>query len=55
MTHDLHKDGVQGIMTDYEEKFHNLGTKINRCVAVKGDLPPQQETPEPQQNGPQAE
>ena len=27
-------------MTDYEEKFHNMGTKINRCVAVKGDLPP---------------
>lgn len=55
VTHDLHKDGVQGIMTDYEEKFHNLGTKINRCVAVKGDLPPQQGTPESQQNGPQAE
>ena len=22
-------------MTDYEEKFHNLGTPINRCVGVK--------------------
>ncbi|MCI5498814.1 MAG: tRNA (guanosine(46)-N7)-methyltransferase TrmB [Clostridiales bacterium] len=55
VTHDLHKDGVQGIMTDYEEKFHNLGTKINRCVAVKGELPPQQETSEPQQNSAQAE
>ncbi len=26
-------------MTDYEEKFHNMGTKINRCVAVKGSSP----------------
>ena len=41
VTHDLHAQGIQGIMTDYEEKFHNMGTKINRCVAVKGDLPPQ--------------
>lgn len=35
VTHDLHEHGVQGIMTDYEEKFHNMGTKINRCVAEK--------------------
>ena len=41
VTHDLHAQGIQGFMTDYEEKFHNMGTKINRCVAVKGDLPPQ--------------
>ena len=41
VTHDLHADGIQGIMTDYEEKFHNLGTKINRCVGVKGELPPE--------------
>lgn len=41
ITHDLHAQGIQGIMTDYEEKFHNLGTKINRCVAVMGPLPPQ--------------
>ena len=32
-------------MTDYEAKFHELGTKINRCVAVKDVLPPQ---PEPE-------
>ena len=25
-------------MTDYEEKFHNLGTPINRCVAAMGPL-----------------
>ena len=41
VTRDLHANGVCGIMTDYEEKFHNIGTKINRCVGIKGDLPPQ--------------
>lgn len=46
VTHDLHKDGICGIMTDYEEKFHNQGTKINRCVAVKTALPPQPAAPE---------
>ena len=47
VTRDLHADGIQGIMTDYEEKFHNLGTKINRCVGVMTDLPepsPEEET-----------
>lgn len=39
VTHNLHEHGVQGIMTDYEEKFHALGTPIHRCVATKGDLP----------------
>ena len=34
-------------MTDYEEKFHNLGTKINRCVAIKDALPPEPEQEEP--------
>lgn len=43
VTRDLHANGVCGIMTDYEEKFHNLGTKINRCVGIKGELPPQSE------------
>ena len=28
-------------MTDYEAKFHAMGTPIHRCVAVKGELPPQ--------------
>lgn len=42
VTRDLHAQGIQGIMTDYEEKFHNLGTKINRCVGVKEALPPEQ-------------
>ena len=43
VTYDLHGQGVQGIMTDYEAKFHALGTKINRCVAVMDELPPQEE------------
>ena len=34
VTDDLHKDGVTGIMTGYEEKFHALGTPINRCEVV---------------------
>ena len=35
VTNDLHEKGIQGIMTDYEAKFHNLGIKINRLVATK--------------------
>ena len=34
LTRDLHKDGIVGIMTGYEEKFHALGTPINRCEVV---------------------
>lgn len=34
VTRDLHADGVQGVMTDYEAKFHALGKSINRCVAT---------------------
>ena len=36
VTRDLHANGPVGIMTDYEERFHNLGTPINRCEAVVG-------------------
>ncbi len=36
VTRDLHKDGINGVMTDYEEKFYNEGKPICRCVAVKG-------------------
>lgn len=39
VTRDLHANGIQGIMTDYEEKFHALGTPINRCVGTKESLP----------------
>ena len=31
VTDDLHRDGVVGVMTGYEEKFHALGTPIHRC------------------------
>lgn len=39
ITRNLHEHGVQGVMTDYEEKFHSLGTPINRCVGTMGALP----------------
>ena len=35
VTRNLHENGICGVMTDYEEKFHNLGTHINRCVGTK--------------------
>lgn len=34
VTRDLHANGVVGIMTGYEEKFHALGTPINRCEVI---------------------
>ena len=34
LTRDLHANGIVGIMTGYEEKFHALGTPITRCVVV---------------------
>ncbi len=37
VTRDLHAHGVNGVMTDYEEKFYNEGKPICRCVAVKGE------------------
>jgi tRNA (guanine-N7-)-methyltransferase len=33
VTRDLHGNGPSGIMTDYEQKFHEQGVSINRCVA----------------------
>ena len=47
VTRDLHADGICGIMTDYEEKFHNLGTPINHCVAALGPQPEDASPPEP--------
>ena len=51
VTWNLHAHGVQGVMTDYEEKFHSLGQPIHRCVGTKGPLPEKtkpasEETPE---------
>ena len=37
VTHNLHENGPQGIMTDYEAKVHELGTPIHRCVATMVD------------------
>ena len=34
VTRNLHEHGVVGIMTGYEEKFHALGTPINRCEII---------------------
>jgi tRNA (guanine-N7-)-methyltransferase len=31
VTDDLHRDGVVGVMTGYEEKFYAMGTPIHRC------------------------
>lgn len=31
-TYNLHENGINGVMTDYEIKFHEQGIPINRCV-----------------------
>lgn len=51
VTRDLHGNGPVGVMTDYEEKFHQLGTPINRLVATMAEWTepepaPEDETPE---------
>ena len=44
LTRNLHENGIVGIMTGYEEKFHALGTPINRCeVVCKPFLLPEEE------------
>ena len=35
LTHDLHRNGPVGVMTDYEAKFYAEGLKISRLVAEK--------------------
>lgn len=47
VTNDLHADGIVGIMTGYEEKFHALGTPINRCEVIckPFQLPPEEKKP----------
>ena len=44
LTNNLHENGIVGIMTGYEEKFHALGTPINRCEVVckPFQLPPEE-------------
>lgn len=53
VTDDLHKDGPQGIMTGYEEKFYGLGTPIHRCEAVVAERPAEDDVP--RAPGPDAE
>lgn len=43
VTRNLHGDGICGVMTDYEEKFHLMGTPINRCVGTKEIMNPEPE------------
>jgi len=46
LTRNLHENGIVGIMTGYEEKFHALGTPINRCeVVCKPFVMPKEEKP----------
>ena len=40
VTRDLHGQGVCGVMTDYEEKFHSQGKPICRCVATLENAAP---------------
>ena len=50
LTRDLHANGIVGIMTGYEEKFHNLGTPINRCeVVCKPFVLPPEEKKKPEE------
>lgn len=51
VTYDLHADGIRGVMTDYEEKFHQQGVPINRCVATMAELPQTGEEAPPAQDG----
>ncbi len=46
VTRDLHAEGITGIMTNYEERFHAEGVPICRCVAVKTQDRPATPVPE---------
>ena len=51
LTRNLHENGIVGIMTGYEEKFHALGTPINRCeVVCKPFVLPPEEKKEKEQD-----
>lgn len=39
VTQHLHEAGVCGVMTDYEEKFHQQGMPIHRLVGIRTELP----------------
>lgn len=43
VTRNLHGEGIQGVMTDYEEKFYLQGVPIKRCVGTKEAMEPEPE------------
>ena len=57
VTRDLHANGVTGIMTNYEERFHEQGVPIHRCVATKTvdrpatPVPEKKRAPSPEEEG----
>lgn len=42
VTRNLHENGPQGVMTDYESKFYGQGLPINRCVGTAAGQPSQE-------------
>ncbi len=57
ITYDLHANGPVGIMTNYEQRFHEQGLPIHRCVAVKtkaehAPLPQPEKKPAPPETAP---
>ncbi len=42
VTRNLHENGPNGVMTDYEAKFYEQGLPISRCVGTKVDQPLQE-------------
>lgn len=50
VTFDLHRENPDVVMTDFEAVFHQQGTKINRCVAIKLAEPPTEPGPLPDQS-----
>lgn len=54
-TFDLHANGPVGIMTDYEEKFYQMGTPINRVEVTLHPIAPSAEAPSREENAPESE
>ena len=46
VTRNLHENGPVGIMTDYEAKFYELGTPINRCECIVRSKPAEESVQE---------
>ncbi len=54
-TFDLHANGPVGIMTDYEEKFYEMGTPINRVEVTMHPIAPSAEAPVRNETTPKGE